>query len=97
MRSELGLVGDAKLVLKALIPVLKDFPVLNASLDEAAGEIVFKEYFHIGVAVDTELGLFVPVLRDVDRKSMLDISKEIEALAARIVAFVEKHGVPVRS
>ncbi|MGD0086585.1 MAG: 2-oxo acid dehydrogenase subunit E2 [Verrucomicrobiota bacterium] len=71
------------LILKALTGVLKKHPIFNSSLDEAANEIVLKEYYHIGIAVDTEQGLIVPVLRDVDKKSVLDLSKELEQLAQR--------------
>ena len=70
-------------VLKALVETLKKHPMFNSSLDEAANEIIIKEYFHIGIAVDTEQGLIVPVLRDVDKKSMLEISKELEQLAQK--------------
>jgi len=71
------------LALKAVVDTLKRHPILNSSLDEAAQEIVFKNYYHIGVAVDTEAGLIVPVLRDVDQKSLLAISKELAELAAK--------------
>ncbi|HLX96785.1 MAG TPA: 2-oxo acid dehydrogenase subunit E2 [Verrucomicrobiae bacterium] len=71
------------LVLKALVGTLKKHPIFNSSLDEAANEIVLKEYFHIGIAVDTEQGLIVPVLRDVDKKSVLDLSRELEQLAQK--------------
>jgi len=71
------------LVLKALVATLKKHPVFNASLDEAANEIVLKDYFHIGIAVDTEHGLIVPVLRDVDKKSPLELGKELEVLASK--------------
>ncbi|HUA68437.1 MAG TPA: 2-oxo acid dehydrogenase subunit E2 [Candidatus Saccharimonadales bacterium] len=71
------------LVLKALVETLKKHPIFNSSLDEAANEIVLKDYFHIGIAVDTEQGLIVPVIRDVDKKSILDLSKELEELAKR--------------
>src|SRR6202142_3110054 len=71
------------LILKALAGVLKKHPIFNSSLDEAANEIVLKEYYHIGIAVDTEQGLLVPVLRDVDKKSVLDLSKQLEQLAQR--------------
>lgn len=71
------------LILKAVVGVLQRHPIFNASLDEEAGEVVFKDYFHIGMAVDTEQGLIVPVLRDVDKKSVLDLARELEALAAR--------------
>jgi pyruvate dehydrogenase E2 component (dihydrolipoamide acetyltransferase) len=70
-------------VLKALVETLKKHPIFNSSLDEAANEIVIKEYFHIGIAVDTEQGLIVPVIRDVDKKSMLELVKELEQLAQK--------------
>jgi pyruvate dehydrogenase E2 component (dihydrolipoamide acetyltransferase) len=62
---------------------LKKHPIFNTSLDEAAGELVWKEYFHIGLAVDTEQGLIVPVVRDADKKNMLALSKELGELAAK--------------
>ena len=70
-------------VLKALVETLKQHPIFNSSFDEVANEIVLKEYFHIGVAVDTEQGLIVPVIRDVDKKSMLELVKELEQLAQK--------------
>jgi pyruvate dehydrogenase E2 component (dihydrolipoamide acetyltransferase) len=83
-------------VLKAVVETLKKHPLFNSSLDEAANEIVIKEYFHIGIAVDTEQGLMVPVIRDVDKKSTLEISKELEQLAAkardRKISADEMHG-----
>jgi pyruvate dehydrogenase E2 component (dihydrolipoamide acetyltransferase) len=71
------------LVLKALVETLKQHPIFNSSLNEAAPEVVFKEYFHIGIAVDTEQGLIVPVIRDADKKSVLDLAKELEQLAQK--------------
>lgn len=71
------------LVLKALAETLKKHPIFNSSLDEVASEIVFKDYVHIGIAVDTDQGLLVPVIRDVDKKSVLDLSKELEQLAQK--------------
>jgi pyruvate dehydrogenase E2 component (dihydrolipoamide acetyltransferase) len=71
------------LVLKVVAETLKKHPMFNSSLDEAKNEIVVKEYIHIGVAVDTEQGLIVPVLRDVDKKSILDLAKELESLATK--------------
>ena len=71
------------LVLKALVETLKKHPIFNSSLDEAAQEVVIKEYFHIGIAVDTEQGLIVPVIRDADKKSVLDLAKELEQLAQK--------------
>lgn len=70
-------------VLMAVADTLKKHPIFNSSLDEVAGELIIKEYIHLGIAVDTEQGLMVPVIRDVDKKSMLDLAKELEALAAK--------------
>ena len=70
-------------VLKAVAATLKRHPIFNSSLDEVANEIILKEYIHLGIAVDTDQGLLVPVLRDVDKKTMLDLAKELEALAAK--------------
>lgn len=70
-------------VLKAVAATLKQHSIFNSSLDEVAGEIILKEYIHLGIAVDTEQGLLVPVIRDVDKKSMLDLAKELEQVAAK--------------
>jgi pyruvate dehydrogenase E2 component (dihydrolipoamide acetyltransferase) len=70
-------------LMKAVVDALKKHPIFNSSLDEAAGEIVFKDYYHIGIAVDTEQGLIVPVVRDVDKKSLLKLSKELAELAEK--------------
>jgi len=70
-------------VLKAVADTLKKHSIFNSSLDEVASEIILKEYIHLGIAVDTDQGLMVPVLRDVDKKSMLDLAKELEQLAAK--------------
>jgi pyruvate dehydrogenase E2 component (dihydrolipoamide acetyltransferase) len=69
--------------LKAVALALKEFPQFNVSYDVAAQEIVSKDYIHIGVAVDTPNGLIVPVLRDVDKKPLLQLSKELNELAQR--------------
>jgi pyruvate dehydrogenase E2 component (dihydrolipoamide acetyltransferase) len=71
------------LALKIVAEALKKHPVFNSSLDEGAGDVVFKEYFNIGLAVDTEQGLIVPVLRDVDKKDILTLSKEMNELAGK--------------
>ncbi len=71
------------LVLKAVVDTLKKYPVLNSSLDEAAQELVLKDYYHIGIAVDTEQGLIVPVLREADKKSLLELARELEQLAQK--------------
>jgi pyruvate dehydrogenase E2 component (dihydrolipoamide acetyltransferase) len=60
--------------------------VFNASLDPAAGELVYKRYCHLGVAVATDRGLIVPVIRDADRKSVLDLARELAELAQRVRA-----------
>jgi pyruvate dehydrogenase E2 component (dihydrolipoamide acetyltransferase) len=70
-------------VLRAVADTLKKHSIFNSSLDEVAGEIILKEYIHLGIAVDTEQGLMVPVIRDVDKKSLFDLTKELELLAAR--------------
>ncbi len=67
--------------LKAVVTALKKHPIFNASLDEATDQVVFKDYFHIGLAVDNEQGLLVPVIRDVDKKSLFQLSKDVQELA----------------
>ena len=71
------------ILLKAVVDTLRKHPIFNCSLDEAADQIVFKEYFHIGIAVDTDNGLIVPVIRDADKKSVFQLSKDLEELAAK--------------
>ena len=70
-------------MLKAVSEVLKEFPEFNASLDAGGENLVLKKYIHIGVAVDTPDGLVVPVLRDVDKKSVVDLAKELGEISAR--------------
>ncbi len=70
-------------IFKATASALRAFPNLNASLDEATQEIVKKRYYNLGCAVDTEAGLVVPVIRDVDRKSILQIGSEIASMASK--------------
>ncbi|MDR1606179.1 MAG: 2-oxo acid dehydrogenase subunit E2 [Streptococcaceae bacterium] len=70
-------------VTKALAALVKRFPDLNAHVDMANSEIVYPESIHVGVAVDTPNGLFVPVVRNADQKSILAIAKEIAELAQR--------------
>ena len=69
--------------LKAVAIALKKHPIFNSSIDEVANEIVLKQYFHIGLAVDTEQGLLVPVIRNVDKKSLFDLSKDIQEVAEK--------------
>ena len=70
-------------VLKAIVAAMKEFPILNSTLDEEAEEIVLKDEYNIGIAVATDAGLMVPVVEDVDRKSILELGAEIADLAAR--------------
>ena len=71
------------LVLKALVAALKAFPDFNASFDPQRGLIHYKRYYHLGIAVDTEAGLLVPVVRDVDQKSIQVLAEEVTELAGR--------------
>jgi pyruvate dehydrogenase E2 component (dihydrolipoamide acetyltransferase) len=70
-------------VLKACVAVLREQPRFNASLDHTGENLILKRYFHIGVAVDTPNGLVVPVVRDADRKGLLEIAAELMELSAR--------------
>jgi pyruvate dehydrogenase E2 component (dihydrolipoamide acetyltransferase) len=70
-------------LLKAAAQALSEHPQFNASLDAAAGELIVKRYIHIGVAVATERGLIVPVIRNVDQKPLLELQRELAALAQR--------------
>ncbi|PEB54958.1 branched-chain alpha-keto acid dehydrogenase subunit E2 [Bacillus pseudomycoides] len=70
-------------VVKALTSALREYPMLNTSLDDASSEIVHKHYFNIGIAADTDKGLLVPVVKDTDRKSIFTISNEINELAGK--------------
>jgi pyruvate dehydrogenase E2 component (dihydrolipoamide acetyltransferase) len=70
-------------VMKALIATMREFPMFNASIDDAAQEIVYKKHFNIGFAADTPNGLLVPVVKNADQKSLLQISKEITELATK--------------
>jgi pyruvate dehydrogenase E2 component (dihydrolipoamide acetyltransferase) len=69
-------------IVKATVDALKKFPQLNATLDEAAGEIVQRREYHVGVAAQTGDGLVVPVIRHADRQSIVELAREIERLAA---------------
>ncbi|MBI4358936.1 MAG: 2-oxo acid dehydrogenase subunit E2 [Candidatus Omnitrophica bacterium] len=91
--ARLTLTGIA---LKAVVSVLKKHPKFNASLDELKRELICKNYYHLGVAVDTEHGLLVPVIRDVDQKNLLELSIELSELAektrARKISLEEVQG-----
>ncbi|WP_227395662.1 dihydrolipoamide acetyltransferase family protein [Jeotgalibacillus aurantiacus] len=86
--KEIALEKDIKLtflpyVVKALVSALREYPVLNTSLDDEAQEIIQKHYYNIGIAADTEKGLVVPVVKNADRKSVFGISDEINQLAGK--------------
>ncbi|GBC85392.1 Dihydrolipoyllysine-residue acetyltransferase component of pyruvate dehydrogenase complex [bacterium HR11] len=68
-------------IIKAVVIGLKRFPIINASLDDEKEEIVLKKYYHIGIAVQTDQGLTVPVIHDADKRSLLDLAREVERLA----------------
>jgi len=71
------------ILLKIAAAALKQFPKFNASIDTATNEVIYKEYIHIGVAVDTPSGLLVPVVRDVDRKGVIALAVELGEIAAK--------------
>jgi pyruvate dehydrogenase E2 component (dihydrolipoamide acetyltransferase) len=84
------------IALKVAASALKAFPQFNASIDLDREEIIYKKYTHIGVAVDTEAGLLVPVIRDVDRKNIVQLSRELAEVAekakARKLSLAEMEG-----
>lgn len=69
--------------IKAVVAALKAFPQFNASLDESGEKLILKKYFHIGIAVDTPDGLVVPVLRDCDKKGLLDLARELGEISKK--------------
>ncbi len=70
-------------IMKAVVAALKTYPQFNASLDPSGENLIYKKYFHIGVAVDTPEGLVVPVIRDVDKKGLFDLVKELAQLSEK--------------
>jgi pyruvate dehydrogenase E2 component (dihydrolipoamide acetyltransferase) len=91
MREELKAAAEKKgvkvtylpFVMKALIATIREFPKFNSSIDDAAQEIVSKKYFNVGFAADTPNGLLVPVIKDADRKTILQLSAEVTDLGMR--------------
>ncbi len=86
--KEVALEQDIKLtflpyVVKALISASKKYPIINAAMDDATDEIIHKHYYNIGIAADTDKGLLVPVVKDADRKSLFEISQNINELAEK--------------
>ncbi|HVH41165.1 MAG TPA: dihydrolipoamide acetyltransferase family protein [Labilithrix sp.] len=69
-------------IVKAVVAGLKKHPILNSALDETTNELVYRKYYNIGMAASTDAGLMVPVIKDADRKSVLDIARDISRLAA---------------
>lgn len=78
-----GKLTITSILLKVGASALKEFPKFNASLDMNGGEIIYKKYYNISVAVDTDRGLLVPVIRDVDKKNILQLSVELTKLAEK--------------
>ena len=78
-----GKLTPTAIILKMVAAALKTFPQFNASIDMAAREIVYKKYCHIGVAVDTDRGLLVPVVRDVDRKNIIELAVDLGEIAVK--------------
>jgi pyruvate dehydrogenase E2 component (dihydrolipoamide acetyltransferase) len=70
-------------IMKAVVASLKAFPQFNASLDASGENLIMKNYFHIGVAVDTPDGLVVPVIRDVDKKGLNELAKELSVVSEK--------------
>lgn len=70
-------------IMKAVVGALKEYPSFNASLDATGENLILKKYFHIGVAVDTPGGLVVPVIRDVDKKGLFELAKELGAISEK--------------
>lgn len=71
------------IIMKAMIATIREFPMFNASIDDAASEIVYKKYFNVGFAADTPNGLVVPVIKNADQKTIIELSKEIIDLSKR--------------
>ena len=90
LRARLKPLGEAQgvkltflpFVVKAVVAALKKHAVLNSALDESTNELVYRKYYNIGIAASTDAGLMVPVVKDCDRKSILEIAKEIDRVAS---------------
>jgi pyruvate dehydrogenase E2 component (dihydrolipoamide acetyltransferase) len=78
--------------IKAIVKALRAYPQFNASLDIANNALIYKKFFNVGIAVDTQHGLLVPVIRNADSKSIVDISREISAISERARA----KGLPMK-
>lgn len=78
-----GKLTATSILLKVIASALKEFPLFNSSFDAAQQEIVFKQYYNVSVAIDTDRGLLVPTIRDVDKKSLKQLSIELTDLSVR--------------
>ncbi len=89
MREQLKAAGESVSVsaflIKAIVISLKDFPIFNAELDEENSRILLKKNYHIGIATNTESGLVVPVIHDVNKKSIKEINEDVKGLTARAI------------
>jgi len=70
-------------LMKAVVDALRLFPQFNASLDASSTNVVYKKYFHVGVAVDTPMGLLVAVIRDCDKKNLVELAREVAAVSKK--------------
>ncbi|MEZ4390373.1 MAG: dihydrolipoamide acetyltransferase family protein [Polyangiales bacterium] len=77
-------------IVKATVAALKRFPILNSALDESTNELVYRKYFNIGIAASSDAGLVVPVVKGADRRSLLDLAREIERLGADVKSGKQK-------
>jgi pyruvate dehydrogenase E2 component (dihydrolipoamide acetyltransferase) len=68
-------------IIRAVVKALKDYPNFNASLDLENGKVIYKKYFHVGIAVDTPHGLMVPKIRDADKKDITALGKELKKVS----------------
>jgi pyruvate dehydrogenase E2 component (dihydrolipoamide acetyltransferase) len=88
MAKEIGAKQGVKVtylpfIMKAMVAALRQYPILNSSLDEEKAELVYKHFFNIGLSVQTEDGLTAPVVKDVEHKSILEIARDIQDLVDR--------------
>jgi pyruvate dehydrogenase E2 component (dihydrolipoamide acetyltransferase) len=83
IRKSGGSLTITTILAKAVAFALREFPRLNSSYDETANEVVYKDYVDIGIAVDTEYGLLVPNCRAVDRKGLMELSRDLATLTAK--------------
>jgi pyruvate dehydrogenase E2 component (dihydrolipoamide acetyltransferase) len=83
VREQGGSLTPLVFVMKAVVAALRAFPRFNSSVDADSEEIVLKHYYNLGIAIDTDRGLMAPVIREVDRKSIVDLATELKALAER--------------